>query len=419
MVYPKSISFTSFLAKRSNNETSQPVLQTEKDLLTEVNTAEVALGRAETQVNGEKTHVALFVPSLASGGAERVTLHIAEGLVALGAQVDLVLSSQTGDYVRQVPEGVRVVDLGSRRVLTSLPKLARYLRRERPAVMLSALAHSNLVALWARAISMTDTKIVVAVHSTLSRSTKYSPRRRDRLVPWLTHLFYRKAAHVVAVSHGAADDLIRSTRIDPKLVEVIPNPVISDRLFDKANESVDHEWLTDHDRPVLISVGRLTVAKNYGLLLRALKHVRGSMDAKLIILGDGEERQKLEAIVQELDLGDHVYMPGFVDNPYAYMSRSDVFVLSSSFEGLPTVLVEALAIGLKVVSTDCEFGPRELLRDGRLGRLVEPDNPERLAAGILEAIDAAPTKIGRADLEAFEMESAVNRYKELLINGAR
>lgn len=348
-----------------------------------------------------------------------MTLHIAEGLVKQGAEVDLVLSRATGAYLNQIPDGVRLVDLDSKRVLWSLPKLVGYLRRNRPTVLLSALAHTNLVALWARALSRTQTRVVVAVHSTLSLSTRYSPRRRDRLVPWLTHMFYRQASHVVAVSQGSAEDLVQLTRIDPDLVDVIPNPVITDRLLEKAREPVDMPVLNRRDgRPVLITVGRLTAAKNYPLLLKAFQKLRSSLDANLIILGDGEERPRLEALVRDLHLSDHVFMPGYVENPWAYMSKADVFVLSSKWEGLPTVLVEALALGLRVVATDCEYGPRELLRDGELGVLVPVDDADALAAGIQRALKSSPPNTKLSDLEDFRLDSAVKRYKTLLLNGA-
>ena len=346
-------------------------------------------------------------------------LNIAEGLSHQGFEVDLVLSSATGAYLTQVPEGVTVIDLNAMRVLSSLPKLVRYLRAKRPDVLLSALAHTNLVALWANALSRTNTRVVVAVHSTLSLSTKYSPRRRDRLVPWLSHMSYRRASRVVAVSHGSAQDLIKLTGIEPDAVEVIPNPVISERLIRKAQESVDLAWFNDGSRPVLISVGRLTAAKNYSLLLRAFHKLRESVDANLLILGDGEERAELESIIGKLGIGEHVMMPGYVVNPWAYMSKADVFVLSSKWEGLPTVLVEALALGIRVVSTDCEYGPRELLEDGKFGLLVPVDDADLLAAGIQKVLNSDPPIVRLSDLDDFRLEAAVKRYRALLVNGHR
>ncbi len=394
-------------------------MKPETGTTTEANPTDEAIGRnGVPDLPVEQPHIALFVPSLVQGGAERVMLHIAEGLAKQGARVDLVLSNATGAYLTQVPEGVKVIDLKSSRVLSSLPKLVRYLKRERPAVLLSALAHANLVALWARALSRTKTRVVVAVHSTLSLSTRYSPRRRDRLVPWLTHMFYRQASHVVAVSQGSAKDLIQLTRIDPDAVEVIPNPVITDRLLQKAAEPVDLAWFEEDDRPILITVGRLTAAKNYPLLLRAFQKLLQSRNANLLILGEGEERAKLQGLIHDLGIEDQVLLPGYVENPWAYMSKADLFVLSSKWEGLPTVLVEALALGIRVVSTDCEYGPRELLEDGRYGLLVPVDDVDHLAAGMLKALDSDPPGVRLSDLEEFRLDTAVKRYRTLLLNGS-
>ncbi len=295
---------------------SDRTLEPERGTTTEANPTDGAIGRdGVPDLPVERPHIALFIPSLVQGGAERVMLHIAEGLSKQGARVDLVLSKATGAYLTQVPDGVKVVDLNSTRVLFSLPKLVCYLRRERPAVLLSALAHSNLVALWARALSLTGIRVVVAVHSTLSLSTLYSPRRRDRLVPLLTHMFYRQASHIVAVSHGSAKDLIQLTGIDEEAVDVIPNPVITERLLQKADEPVDLAWFAERDRPVLITVGRLTAAKNYPLLLRSFQKLLEFRDANLLILGDGEERAKLEGLIHDLGIEDHVLLPGYVENP--------------------------------------------------------------------------------------------------------
>ncbi|HEX9659684.1 MAG TPA: glycosyltransferase, partial [Rhodothermales bacterium] len=359
-------------------------------------------------------HVALFLPYLASGGAEHVMLHIARGLADEGFRVDLVLAEAKGPRLKHVSPKVRVVDLKARRVIRSLPGLVRYLRSERPTALVSALAHANLVALWANEIARTHTRIIVTVHSTLSLSTRFSPRKRDRLVPWLTHWSYKRAHRVVAVSTGSAKDLVRIADLNPEIVEVIPNPVITKELFEVSRMPVDHSWFGDRSTPLLLTVGRLTAAKNYMLLLDAFREARARQPMKLVFLGDGEERVALESKVRALDLGDDVSMPGFVDNPWAYMAKADMFVLSSKWEGLPTVLVEALALDMKVVSTDCEFGPRELLKDGKLGWLCPAGDAHSLATAILQALREEKRTVSKEDLEAFNLEVAVRRYKALL-----
>jgi glycosyltransferase involved in cell wall biosynthesis len=289
--------------------------------------------------------VSLFLPFLASGGAERVTLNVARGLVMRGMEVDLVLSSAGGPFYSMIPEGVRVVDLGARRVLTSLPALVRYLQRRKPEAMLSALDHANLVAIWARSLARSTTRLVVAVHSTMSRSTRLALNRRDRLIPILANRFYRKADGIVVISEAAANDLSAQTGIPREDIEVIYNPVLHDGLFEMATQPVDHPWFELPGTRVIVSVGRLTRAKNYPLLLRAFDRVRKEANTKLVILGEGELRPDLERQIRSHGLEEYVSMPGFVENPYPYMKRAHLLVLSSIWEGLPTVLVEALALG--------------------------------------------------------------------------
>lgn len=342
-------------------------------------------------------------------------LHIARGLAEEGLRVDLVLAAAKGPYLKQVPKDVRVVDLGASRVLTSLPSLVRYLRREKPSALLSALAHANLIALWANLLARTHTRTVVTVHSTLSLSTRFSPRKRDRLVPWLTHWSYKLADRVVAVSKGSAQDLIKIADLDPNQVEVIPNPVITSELIAQSRMPVEHTWFGDGATPLLVTVGRLTAAKNYMLLLDAFRQARECRPMRLVFLGDGEERKALESKVKQLGLNDDVSMPGFVENPWAYMAKADMFVLSSKWEGLPTVIVEALALGMKVVSTDCEYGPRELLKDGKLGWLCKTGDAKALADAILEALSQEGKIVPAEDLEAFKLTVAVRRYRSLLL----
>jgi len=225
---------------------------------------------------------------------------------------------------------------------------------------------------------------------------------------------YRRAAKVVAVSTGSARDLIKLTDIDPNLVHVIPNPVITEQLFELAARPVEDPWFSNDSLPLLITVGRLTAAKNYPLLLKAFQRLLDKKDTRLVILGDGEERSELERLVREYGIEAQVKMPGYVDNPWAYMSKADLFVLSSKWEGLPTVLVEALALGIRVVSTDCEFGPRELLKDGKFGWLVPSEDYVALADTMLTALNAELPKVDLADLGAFRLDNAVDSYAHLL-----
>ncbi len=362
-----------------------------------------------------KQKVALFLPSLQGGGAERVMINLARVFSEQGLEVDLVLAKAEGPYLSQVPPEVRVIDLHSNRVLRSLPELVRYLRRERPKAILSALDHANVVTIWARKLSRVPCRVVVSVHSTLSRAIAHDADLRRRLMPNLIGIFYPWADEIVVVSGGVADDLTKTTGLQRERIQVIYNPVVTPDVFEKARESLGHPWFAPGEPPVILSVGRLTKAKDYPTLIRAFARVRREHPARLMILGEGEERPKLEALIRELDLEEDVSLPGFVDNPYAYMARSAVFVLSSAWEGFGNVLVEAMAVGTPVVSTDCPSGPAEILEGGQWGRLVPVGDVEGIAAAIIATLNDHyhPDVSKRA--QHFDVQKSVQAYFEVLL----
>ena len=363
-----------------------------------------------------KQKVALFLPSLRGGGAERVMVNLARGFYDQGINVDLVLAKAEGPYLSEVPAGVRVIDLHSSRVLFSLPGLVRYLRRERPQAILSAMDHANIVAIWARKLSGVPCRVVVSVHSTLSRALTNNPNLRGYLMPNLIRIFYPWADTVVAVSNGVAEDFANITRLPRESIKVIYNPIVIPELLEKAKEAVEHPWFSRGEPPVILSVGRLTKAKDYPTLIRAFALVRRKYPARLMILGEGEERAKLEALTQELGLQDDISLPGFVDNPYAYMARAAVFVLSSAWEGFGNVLVEAMAVGTPVISTDCPSGPAEILENGRWGKLVPVGDVEELTKAIMITLRDPnhPDVAKRA--QDFRIEKQVQNYLKVLLN---
>ena len=335
---------------------------------------------------GEKMKLALFLPSLRGGGAERVMVNLARGFVERGLQVDLVLARAEGPYLSQVPKEVRVVDLGARRVLLSLPGLVRYLRQERPQAMLSTLNHANIIALWAKKLAHVPTRLVVREANTVSMEATNVATLKGKLMPHLIRIFYPWADAIVANSRGVAEDLMKLTGLPPDNIKVIYNPVVTPELFVKAEEPLDHPWFGPGEPPVILGVGRLTKQKDFPTLIRTFALVRKERPARLMILGEGEERPNLEALVRELGLEEDVALPGFVENPYKYMKRAAVFVLSSRWEGLPNALIEALALGAPVVATDCHGGSKEILEGGKWGRLVPVGDVEALADAIVDIL---------------------------------
>jgi glycosyltransferase involved in cell wall biosynthesis len=363
--------------------------------------------------------VALFVPSLRAGGAERVAVNLAAGFASLGQPTDLVAVSARGEFVGQIPEGVRLIDLKASRVLLSLPALVSYIRRERPVAVIAFMDHAAILALWARRLSGSSTRIICTVHSTLSQATGNTPTIRNRMLPTLLRSFYPSADAVVAVSHGVARDLSEATGFPLQRIRVIYNPVITTGLMEAVTAAPGHPWLADGGSPVVLGVGRLTRAKDFASLIRAFALVRRQRPARLLILGEGNERAALEGLVHELGLASDVALPGFVAGAHACMAKAAVFVLSSVWEGLPTVLIEAMAAGTTVVATDCPSGPREILRGGELGRLVPPGNVQALAEGILAALAGPPHRVPLTELKEYTREVASEAYLRVVHNGSR
>ena len=226
---------------------------------------------------------------------------------------------------------------------------------------------------------------------------------------------YPRADEIVAVSAGVADDLARVARIPRSRITVIHNPIVTDELLADARAPVDHPWFADGGPPVVLAAGRLTEQKDYPTLLRAFRHARRARELRLVILGEGEERPRLEALARELDVSGDVDFAGFVANPYAFMARASLFVLSSAWEGFGNVVVEAMACGTPVVSTDCPSGPGEILEGGRYGRLVAVGDDEELAAAMLATLEDPPRpELLRERAAAFRADEAALRYLRVI-----
>lgn len=366
--------------------------------------------------------VALFLPSLSDGGAERVMLNIAIGMAKRpDVTVDLVLIDRSGPYLSQVPSSLRVVDLGAGRIRSAARPLREYLERERPEAIISALDGANLVLATVARTVRPRPKVIVTEHcdfssavQNLKTSTMRSKRALATALPVFLRGVYPLADSVVAVSSGVADDLSISTGLRRDDIDVIGNPVINDDIRAKAAEKVSHRFF-EAGVPVVLGVGRLTYQKHFDLLVRAFRDVRDATDARLLILGEGPDREVLEGLVEELDLGNDVDLPGFVSNPYAFMSAADVFAMSSRYEGLPTVLIEALYCGARVVSVDCPAGPAEILDGGNYGELVPMEDQAALANGILRALEVESRTTPASSWKPFEEAPVVDEYLQLCL----
>lgn len=390
-------------------------------------------------------HIALFVRSFeGSGGAERAMLNLGYGLAAKGHRVDLVMARHKGHFLDQIPPQIRVVDLKVKSakeslrvvhklgrdawfwtrmalakkphyVLGALPGLAAYLQREQPDALIASMDYPNAVAVVARDLAGVRSQVVLTVHNTLSQEIARSKKRRVRAQVEVDRRFYPRADAVVTVSQGVADDLAKTLKLPVESFTTIYNPIVNDFLLQQAAEPIAHPWFADDSPPVILTVGGLKPAKDHATLLNAFALVRKERKARLLILGEGNLRDELTRQACQLGISAELEMPGFVDNPFQYMARAGVFVLSSVFEGLPTVLVEALACGCPVVSADCPSGPREILDKGRYGTLVPMEDAGALARAIAHALDSSHDKTKlQARAKEFSVEQAAECYLQLL-----
>jgi glycosyltransferase involved in cell wall biosynthesis len=354
--------------------------------------------------------IALFLPLLGVGGAERVFFRLARGFAQRGHEVDLVLANATGPLRGEVPAEANLINLGASRVLWSIPRLARYLRERRPHALLATIAHANLAAIAAKRLARVSTLVAIREASTSKAERRSGSSLKCATVDLLRSRYYVKADVIIANSHGAAESLQKHNRLPSEKIRVVYNPVVSPELLHLAEQPLAHPWFADATHPVVLGAGRLTREKDFSTLLRAFALVRRERPMRLVIVGDGEERARLCALAQQLGVNQEVLLVGFDPNPYRYMRRASVFVLSSRWEGLPNVLIEAMACGTPVVSTDCPSGPREILEDGKWGILVPVGDPDKLAEAIIDTLDNPPAYDPAVRAADFSVERAVENY---------
>lgn len=360
--------------------------------------------------------VAVYVPSLEGGGAERVMATVASTLARRGYEVDLLLAQKTGPYLNELAPEVNIIDFDKSRVLHTLIPLVKYLRDRRPDVLLSAMGHTNVISQLATTFSVHTPRVVL--------SERRAPRpvstdKKDSKLTWfLTKWAYSRADAIVAVSDGVGRELSQYLGISQQLVRTIYNPMNTGEIRRLGAQAVQHPWF-DASHQVFIAVGRLVPVKDFTTLLKAFSQLAPHHPmARLIIVGDGPSYEALIELSRELGIEDIVDLVGFQSNPYAWMAASDVFVLSSISEGLPNAMLQAMACGLKIVSTDCNYGPAEILSEGKWGRLVPVGDAETLAQQMSLALsDGAPPDV-RARAEDFRIEAIMDQYSDVLALGA-
>lgn len=357
--------------------------------------------------------ISIFLSSLRTGGAERAMLTFCTAAIEQGLRVELVLCKDEGRLKQLVPKELRIIDLRCKRTAYALPKLARYLTHTRPQALYSTVRNTNVIAICAAKAS--GLKIPVIVRESSSPLSSQKRTALERVTTGLIPLTYRFAHAVIAVSDGVAEDLITMSSSLKERIKVMPSPVISHEMLTLAEAPITHPWFLHPEIQVIVCAARMEPDKGYDTLISAFDRLRARVDAKLVILGNGTQRDSIQRRVAALDLSEHIDFLGFVVNPFPYMKHAHACVLASKHEGLPNVLIQAMAFGTPVVSTDCKSGPREILCDGRYGQLVNIGDAAALAAALEKAITLPrQTEAQRYVHERYSAHTATSAYLSLV-----
>lgn len=353
----------------------------------------------------------IHLPSLDGGGAERVVEQLAPAFIARGYHPTFVINYINVPIV--VPPSVEIICLGRISTKAALRPLIRVVGGLRPDVVWSGLPHTNIAMALALKIARHRAIFVPTYHSVFSREGSSSPLVKAGMAI-ATRLAMRGARRIVAVSDGVADDLAAHTGVSRDRIVTIYNPVVTPRAAEMSKESPDHPWFGPGCPPVVLAVGRLRPLKDFATLLRAFAVLARERDVRLMILGEGPLRDELAQLAETLGIADRFAMVGFKQNPLSYIAAASVLVMSSQFEGFGNVLVEGLACGTPTMSTDCPYGPAEILENGRYGPLVPVGDAAAMAKSMGELLDAPPQReplIERA--QDFTVDRAADAYVRL------
>ena len=369
-------------------------------------------------LNGvHEPRIALFLPNLAGGGAERAFVELGNRFALMGCKVDMVLAKGGGGYLPEVSPAVRVIALGGNRTLASVLKLRRYIRSQRPTVVMSGLDTANVSNWLACWLAGVPHAAVLTQRSVLSRMWHASYPRSAWIWIRVLALFYRRAHCVISNSQAVADDLITTLGVRPGRVTVIHNSVDVATISRLAAQPVEHDWVSQEAAPLILLVGSLTKAKDIPTTLRAFARLRKERDCRLLVLGEGPDRVMLEEFIRKLGIQDSVLLNGFDLNPFRWMARAGALVSSSPSEGCPNVILQALACGLPVVATDGQGGTSEILENGRWGRLVPVGDDQALAVAIAEILDAPRAIDVAAHISRFDPARVALLYLSRILPG--
>lgn len=331
--------------------------------------------------------IAFFHPYFAFGGVEKTNLRLAKYFIEHGYSVDFLSLSFTEHLQKEMDElGIKRIIINANRTISAVPELRKYMKEEQKKeklVFISCQNFANLITIFAIPRKRDNLKVIVSERLHPIEFEYNGNVKKGKIILSLMKVFYKKADVIVANSKETADEI---TKITGEETQYIYNPTLSGDYKRLAEVSVEKDWF-EQNLPVIVSVGRLSKEKGFDTLIKAFEKVQKEVDCRLVIIGDGPLRDELEDIADRLGISDMVWMPGYDTNPYKYVSKSNVFVLSSLFEGLPNTLIEALAVGTPCVATSCKSGPKEILLDGEGGYLVNVGDDDAMAEALIKTLN--------------------------------
>jgi len=356
--------------------------------------------------------IAILIPDLTVGGVQRWALNLSEEFANQGYKVDLLVLKSAGLLTKYLSDKVSLVEIDSNRIRYSLFKIVKYLNTNKPDVFLSAQTDINILAIIAGIFSIRNPSIVVSQHSNFAK--KFSRTWAQRMMRSLAIALYPMADAIVVVSRGIERELQSNLFSGRGKIKHIYNPIVRNDVDYLASKQANIPWGNRSSYKLIVAAGRFSEEKNFNSLIKAFGIVTKLVDSRLLLLGDGAMREELENLVEAENLINFVSLPGNIDNPFPIFKEADLFVLSSDFEALPMVIGEALAVGTTVVSTDCQYGPREILADGKFGRLVSVDNISKLAEGIMKSLKTPfDSNILKQRASEFSVKKSANEYISL------
>lgn len=357
----------------------------------------------------------MFFATSGHSGVDRAMHHLIPAIAARGYTVDLLHVRKHGPHFDKPPPGVNIIDLGTSHVYSSLFKVHRYLRNNRPAVLFSDKDRVNRIAILANMAAGSPSRIIVRSGTTISVDLAHRGAFDRFMQKQSMGKLYRKAAKVIVPCQSVADDLAAYTGLPRTHIAAVPSPIVPQSLLDNTPPPPAHKWFQNKNQPIILSVGALTPRKGFVTLIHAFSRLRQQTPAHLLIIGKGPQRQELQALAEQLGVADDIDFAGFIDKPYAYMAHCDVFAFASRWEGLSFVLVEALGMGAAVVATDSPGGSAEVLQNGRFGKLVPVDDIHAFCVGLQQSLSTEHDRLlTKQAALPFEIGNSTNAYLQAM-----